>query len=128
MATDPVCSMTVSHDSEHHHEYEGDVYYFCSQGCHDKFSAKPESYLNKDNSNDEVEGDVDAIYTCPMHPEVEQQGPGSCPQCGMALELKGVPVAATKLNTLAQCIQRLCRMNRVNVQSAEWHWNHVPLP
>lgn len=96
MATDPVCSMTVSHDSEHHHEYEGDVYYFCSQGCHDKFSAKPESYLNKDNLNDEPEGDVDAIYTCPMHPEVEQQGPGSCPKCGMALELKGIPAAATK--------------------------------
>ena len=95
MATDSVCGMDVSSDSEHHHDYAGKTYYFCSQGCCDKFSADAESYLTKDNSNAESV-DENATYTCPMHPEIEQQGPGSCPKCGMALELKGIPVAATR--------------------------------
>ena len=93
--TDPVCGMDVWPDSEHHHEHAGKTYHFCSAGCHDKFVADTETYLNKDNSSAE-EVDENATYTCPMHPEIEQQGPGSCPKCGMALELKGITVAATK--------------------------------
>jgi len=92
---DPVCGMDVSPDSEHHHEHAGKTYHFCSQNCHDKFAADPQSFLNKDTSTTEP-ADENATYTCPMHPEIEQQGPGACPKCGMALELKGVPVAATK--------------------------------
>ncbi|MFK5914497.1 MAG: heavy metal translocating P-type ATPase [Woeseiaceae bacterium] len=92
---DPVCGMDVSSDSENHHDHAGKIYHFCSQGCRDKFSADAELYLNKDNSNAEPV-DENATYTCPMHPEIEQQGPGSCPKCGMALELKGIPVASTK--------------------------------
>ncbi len=93
---DPVCGMDVSPDSEHHFEHANKIYHFCSEGCQNKFASDPESYLNKDNSTEQSTGDAEATYTCPMHPEIEQQGPGSCPKCGMALELKGIPVAATK--------------------------------
>jgi len=92
---DPVCGMEVTAESEHHHDHAGKTYHFCSQSCHDKFAADPQTYLDKDNSTAEPV-DEDATYTCPMHPEIEQQGPGSCPKCGMALEAKGIPVAATK--------------------------------
>ncbi len=89
---DPVCGMKVDirkkGDSEYSHE--GSRYYFCSDGCRTKFSADPTKYL--DPSQQEA-GDPDAIYTCPMDPEIEQIGPGSCPICGMALEPKD-PIAA----------------------------------
>ncbi len=93
--TDPVCGMNVSEDTEHRHVYEGSEYLFCSSSCHDKFAATPDKYLNP-QEQDEVLADDSATYTCPMHPEVEQQGPGACPKCGMALEPKGVPLVATK--------------------------------
>lgn len=92
---DPVCGMDVSAESEHHHEHAGKTYHFCSQNCHDKFVADPQAFLNKDTSTTEP-ADINATYTCPMHPEIEQQGPGTCPKCGMALEVKGAPVIATK--------------------------------
>jgi Cu+-exporting ATPase len=92
---DPVCGMDVSADSEHRHEYEGKTYHFCSAGCLTKFAADAEAYLNKDDSIAEPVDD-NATYTCPMHPEIEQQGPGTCPKCGMALEIMGIPVATTK--------------------------------
>ena len=92
---DPVCGMEVTAESEQHYDYAGKTYHFCSQNCHDKFAADPQTYLDKDNSTAEP-ADESATYTCPMHPEIEQQGPGSCPKCGMALEAKGIPVAATK--------------------------------
>ncbi len=92
---DPVCGMTVKPDAENQFEYQGITYRFCSSGCHNKFADNPQRYLNKDSSTTEPQ-DETAIYTCPMHPEIEQQGPGSCPKCGMALEPKGLPVAATK--------------------------------
>ncbi len=90
---DPVCGMDVTSESKHHVEHHNHDYYFCSDGCQHKFVENPEKYLNKE---DDVADPVDesATYTCPMHPEVEQQGPGSCPKCGMALEVKGVPSLA----------------------------------
>jgi len=93
--TDPVCGMNVSADSEYQHEYAGKTYYFCSDNCLHKFEGDAESYLNKDKTTAAAE-DETAIYTCPMHPEIEQQGPGSCPKCGMALEPKGIPVVETR--------------------------------
>ena len=87
---DPVCGMSVTEDSEHHHAHNGVDYYFCSSGCRHKFAANPEQYLNpttEDHASDQADT---AIYTCPMHPEVEQRGPGSCPKCGMALEAKTI--------------------------------------
>lgn len=97
---DPVCGMSVTPASSHHVEHAGHMHYFCSENCQKKFAADPEQYMNKASAESAAPaadtGDVDATYTCPMHPEVEQQGPGNCPKCGMALEAKGVPVVATK--------------------------------
>ncbi len=94
---DLVCGMTVTDDTKFHTVHEDTIYRFCSENCLHKFEKNPDEYLDTkpkiesaDNIND------DAIYTCPMHPEVEQQGPGACPKCGMALELKNVPLVATK--------------------------------
>jgi Cu+-exporting ATPase len=87
-AIDPVCGMTVDPaGSPHRHSYHDHTYHFCSSGCRGKFAAYPEKYLN-DAAAERAAGSVPAgtIYTCPMHPEVRQSGPGSCPICGMALE------------------------------------------
>ena len=85
---DPVCGMSVTQQSEHHHVHQGSDYYFCSAGCLQKFADHPEQYLQPPVSIQQAAHDDSAIYTCPMHPEVEQIGPGSCPKCGMALEAK----------------------------------------
>ena len=82
---DPVCGMTVTAASEHHAEYEGADYHFCSASCVQKFSADPVKYLSP-NAEDREPVDVTAWYICPMHLEVRQLGPGVCPKCGMALE------------------------------------------
>jgi Cu+-exporting ATPase len=84
--TDPVCGMTVTPASEHHHAYRDSDYYFCSQGCKAKFTADPEHYLNPPAPAADTTGTDSQTYTCPMHPEIHQTGPGSCPKCGMALE------------------------------------------
>ncbi|MDQ2954332.1 MAG: HAD-IC family P-type ATPase, partial [Pseudomonadota bacterium] len=84
--TDPVCGMIVEpHSAKHRAEYQGKPYYFCSAGCHAKFVADPQKYLGgQARALEEVpEG---TIYTCPMHPQIRQIGPGNCPICGMALE------------------------------------------
>jgi len=84
---DPVCHMTV--DPTHAagtSEYDGRKYYFCSQGCVAKFEADPERYLNPDSAKPAPPQPANVVYTCPMHPQVRQIGPGSCPKCGMALE------------------------------------------
>jgi len=110
MNTDPVCGMDVAENTHHHAVHAGKKYYFCSDHCLNKFSAEPQQYLQAKAENDHAccgtDGhsspattapvDESATYTCPMHLEVEQQGPGSCPKCGMALEPKGLPVVATK--------------------------------
>lgn len=96
---DPVCGMGVAPaKAAAHAKYDGMDYYFCSQHCHEKFLKKPSGYTSISRPVSRTsEPDVGkTIYTCPMHPEVEQQGPGSCPKCGMALEPKGVPAPTTK--------------------------------
>ena len=83
---DPVCGMTVDpHTAKHRADYHGHTYYFCSVGCKTKFTADPQKYLSKEEKAAEsvAEG---TIYTCPMHPQIRQPGPGACPICGMALE------------------------------------------
>ncbi|HHJ35103.1 MAG TPA: heavy metal translocating P-type ATPase [Gammaproteobacteria bacterium] len=100
--TDPVCGMSVTEESEHHLFHEEQDYYFCSQHCEDKFKVSPDTYLNpvpepESSCVDDSCGLSSTTYTCPMHPEIEQQGPGSCPKCGMALEAKGLPVVETKV-------------------------------
>ena len=84
-AKDPVCGMTVDPAATlHHAEHDGHAYHFCAAGCKQKFLADPGKYLHERRAPQAaVPG---AIYTCPMHPEVQQDHPGDCPKCGMALE------------------------------------------
>ncbi|MFY9819479.1 MAG: heavy metal translocating P-type ATPase [Pseudolabrys sp.] len=83
-AVDPVCSMTVDpHTAKHRADYHGHPYYFCSAGCRTKFVNGPQKYLDAREPEPVAE---DSVYTCPMHPQIRQVGPGSCPICGMALE------------------------------------------
>ena len=93
---DPVCNMVVSNDSKYYYHYADKHYHFCSEHCLHKFKEHPERYLNKETPPPHETGDESSIYTCPMHPEIQQQGPGNCPKCGMALEPMGVPVTTTK--------------------------------
>jgi len=88
--TDPVCGMKAAANPEKSATHDGQTYYFCSKGCVTKFNADPQRYLSPETRSVET-GPVDALYTCPMDPEIQQIGPGSCPKCGMALE----PMQAT---------------------------------
>ena len=97
---DPVCGMTVTAQSPHHLEHASHTVYFCSAGCRTKFAANPQKYpetsmaarvasdtVHPTAPHDKlVGGAASALYTCPMHPEIRQDHPGSCPKCGMALE------------------------------------------
>jgi Cu+-exporting ATPase len=84
-AKDPVCGMDVDPaTARHRSEHDGRTHYFCSAGCGAKFAADPVKYLRPQAP--EAAAPADAIYTCPMHPEIRQAGPGACPICGMALE------------------------------------------
>ena len=88
---DPVCGMTVDPNATSHHDsYQGRSYYFCSAGCQSKFVAEPTKYLTEQSAGVE-QTPPGTIYTCPMHPQIRQVGPGNCPICGMTLE----PVTAT---------------------------------
>ena len=94
--TDPVCGMKVDPETApHHYELGGTTYHFCSQRCRDRFAANPDQYLNPPEHDPAVktpamgalpEAAQGTIWTCPMHPEIRRDGPGSCPICGMALE------------------------------------------
>ena len=119
-AVDPVCGMTVPTDSSKHSSHDGQTYYFCSDGCQANFERDPQAVLTaraeKEAQKQASEAghscchggtvakpqvstatgspaDEGAIYTCPMHPEIEQVGPGDCPICGMDLEPKFVDMA-----------------------------------
>jgi P-type Cu+ transporter len=84
-AIDPVCGMTVNRETaKHRFSYQGQEYLFCSARCRGRFEAEPARYLQP--KQPEPGAAAGTIYTCPMHPEVRQVGPGSCPICGMALE------------------------------------------
>jgi len=85
---DPVCGMRVDPaETPHRHAYRSRDYFFCSAGCRDTFAADPEKYLQASAATPPPQAQHrDTIYTCPMHPEIRQVGPGHCPICGMALE------------------------------------------
>lgn len=86
MAIDPVCGMSVDPAiTEHVMVHDGAHHYFCSAGCLAKFNANPARYLS-DAPRQAEPAPEGAIWTCPMHPEIQRPGPGSCPICGMALE------------------------------------------
>ncbi|PZR84925.1 MAG: haloacid dehalogenase [Stutzerimonas stutzeri] len=83
---DPVCGMRIDPlTTAHHADIAGTAYHFCSAGCRTKFVADPDAYLQPADHSAAVSASA-ASWTCPMHPEVRQLGPGPCPICGMALE------------------------------------------
>ncbi len=98
MKKDPVCGMDVDEQSQHQFNHNNKNYHFCSEHCLHKFEKQPQQYLDKKESANQVasEQDAETTYTCPMDPEIIQQGPGICPKCGMALEPMGVPSVASK--------------------------------
>jgi len=92
-AVDPVCGMRVAPDAPLKAEHAGEIYRFCSPHCLERFRADPESFLRRETEPERASASAPghetqeaALYTCPMHSEVRQRGPGSCPICGMALE------------------------------------------
>ena len=114
---DPVCGMVVPPDAPHRHTHAGREYRFCSAGCRARFAADPERFLARETTEsparresppepsrageataETAEREADrGMYTCPMHPEVRQRGPGICPKCGMALEPVEVGAPAEKV-------------------------------
>ena len=86
-AIDPVCGMTVTIEgAKNKTVHDGHTYYFCNPRCLARFEAEPLKYLKPAPAKQPTAAEKAATYTCPMHPEIVQQGPGSCPKCGMALE------------------------------------------
>ena len=90
---DPVCGMTVALGAgKPSAAHKGAEYHFCSSSCREKFEADPVFYLSGASKRKKQAGSSNALYTCPMDPEIVQEGPGTCPICGMALEpMSGVP-------------------------------------
>jgi Cu+-exporting ATPase len=94
--TDPVCGMKVdTRTSQHEYELAGTSYFFCSARCLNKFKSNPNSYLNPAHNDPAItkpamaalpEAAQGTVWTCPMHPEIRRDGPGTCPICGMGLE------------------------------------------
>jgi len=99
---DPVCGMSVTAQSKHHHIWQGEDYYFCCNGCREKFAADPEHYLARQEALHQAScttGVCDTgsqAYVCPMCPDVREQAPGACPSCGMALEAETLQAPATR--------------------------------
>ena len=88
---DPVCGMTVTPQSPHRAEFEGQPVYFCCASCKAKFGANPHKYMHPAPADEApitaaAPAPAGTAYTCPMHPEIRQDHPGVCPKCGMALE------------------------------------------
>ena len=102
---DPVCGMTVDPaTSRHRAEHGGTVYHFCGAGCRTKFVADPERFLAPKVAAPPAK--PGAIFTCPMHPQIRQVGPGSCPICGMALEPVEITAEAVPNHELADMSRR----------------------
>ena len=122
--TDPVCGMTIApEDAVDSAEYNGRTYYFCSPGCAEWFRKDPDEYTDPQRIEERENALIhhhereeaarhagahrqdtsQTVYTCPMHPEVEQEGPGSCPKCGMALERKTPTARKPRAKTKYTC-------------------------
>lgn len=90
---DPVCKMTIQEEDAASTSTHGEfVYYFCSKACKEKFEKNPDSFLGEESPPVIAEiPEKGEIFTCPMHPEVRQECPGSCPKCGMHLNRLPLP-------------------------------------
>ncbi len=113
MVKDPVCGMMVDPErTAHHAEHDGHSFHFCSARCHDRFVADPEHYLKREakpaapEKAGQASPQKGVIYTCPMHPEIRQEGPGTCPICGMALEPVGASLEEGPNPELADMTRR----------------------
>ena len=105
-ATDPVCGMKVNPETTPHRaEHGGRTFHFCSNGCRTKFEADPAKYLSAEPATP-APAPPGTIYTCPMHPEIRQEGPGFCPICGMALEPETVTAETGHSPELADMSRR----------------------
>jgi Cu+-exporting ATPase len=98
---DPVCGMRVSQESRHSYEFENTTYYFCCEGCLNKFTIDPDFYLTKQKTNEKINiPSVASInagnYICPMHPDVVSHQADDCPDCGMSLEPAFLPAATSQ--------------------------------
>jgi Cu+-exporting ATPase len=104
---DPVCGMTVDpHTTPHRSNYAGRTYYFCSAGCLAKFLTDRQKFLTPLQAKAPEAAPEGATYTCPMHPQIRQVGPGSCPICGMALEPELVSAETGPNSELADMSRR----------------------
>jgi Cu+-exporting ATPase len=99
-AKDPVCGMSVDPDRTTHHQvHDGTTYHFCGARCVERFRAAPAQFLSPSARGDSQPSRATGVeYTCPMHPQVVQIGPGTCPICGMALEPREVSVTGDEAN------------------------------
>ena len=106
-ARDPVCGMSVDPArTPHTATHEGVAYYFCGAGCRVKFVADSARYLASLKAIPAPARDSHAVYTCPMHPDIRQAGPGDCPRCGMALEPEAVSADAASNVELTDMTRR----------------------
>lgn len=108
LVKDPVCGMMIDPKTAKggSTNYNEETYYFCNPKCKTKFEAEPLKYLEPQNKKVE-KVDAEAIYTCPMHPEIRQKGPGNCPICGMALEPEEVSLDEVENPELTDFTKRL---------------------
>ena len=106
--TDPVCGMKVTiATAKHTAQHDGQRYYFCNPRCLDKFTAEPQRYLAPKSTEPAAPAKPGTIFTCPMHPEIRQEGPGSCPICGMALEPEEITLDQGPNHELVDMTRRL---------------------
>jgi Cu+-exporting ATPase len=103
---DPVCGMDVPADAPLRAEHRGKTYVFCCEGCLERFEQEPEAFLGAGPKKMPDTPRAGVIWTCPMHPEVLRDAPGSCPKCGMALEPKGVSAEPQENPELAEMSRR----------------------
>lgn len=108
LVKDPVCGMMIDPLSAKggNTQHNGETFYFCNPKCKTKFEAEPLKYLSPQAERLQ-KVDSEAVYTCPMHPEVRQKGPGSCPICGMALEPEEVSLEEVENPELIDFVRRL---------------------
>lgn len=108
LVKDPVCGMMIDPKSAKggSTQHNGETFYFCNPRCKEKFQREPAKYLSAEKPLSAAEA-KDIIYTCPMHPEIRQKGPGNCPICGMALEPEEISLEEAENPELLDFTKRL---------------------
>ena len=122
---DPVCGMSIEEkDSAATAVYQGKTYFFCSPSCKVKFEKDPQAFVSTEAAavSEAPHGAEGRLYTCPMHPEIRETRPGSCPKCGMALE-PVTPSAPLRQNGPVPCTRKSCGMHRAVAPYAAWPWS-----